>query len=110
MNPRNAPWTYLILGLALGCAPDRDKPVPAEEPRAEVAYRLDLPRVDGCELDFDLAVYKHRGVDLIRWDSAEAGCSGRGVVIRYLPRRIAIADVEALVRAHATRAERMEAR
>ena len=65
-----------------------DRPVPASEPRAEVALKLDLPRTSSCEEDFDLALYADPGVDFIAWARAESGCSGRSVRIRYLPRRL----------------------
>jgi hypothetical protein len=97
----------LCLGLAQGCAragaaprTGHDQPVPASEPRAEVALALDLPRTSSCEEDFDLALYAHPGVDFIAWTRAESGCSGRSVKIRYLPRRIEraalLAEVERL--------------
>jgi hypothetical protein len=86
----------LLVGLAQGCAranaadarTGHDEPVPANEPRAELRLTLDLPRTSTCEEDFDLALYRDRAVDLIEWGSAEPGCSGRRVKIRYLSRRI----------------------
>ncbi|MCC6213386.1 MAG: hypothetical protein IT376_00835 [Polyangiaceae bacterium] len=64
-----------------------DVPVPASEPREELAIRVTLPPGADCEERFDLALYEHRGVDLVTWDEAE-GCRGRTARIRFLPRRI----------------------
>lgn len=97
----------LCVALAQGCAragaaarTGHDRPVPASEPRAELALTLDLPRTSSCEEDFDLALYAHSGVDFIAWARAESGCSRRSVKIRYLPRRIErsalLAEVERL--------------
>jgi hypothetical protein len=95
------------VALAQGCAragagarTGHDQPVPASEPRAELALKLDLSRTSSCEEDFDLALYAHSGVDFITWTRAESGCSGRSVKIRYLPQRIEraalLAEVERL--------------
>lgn len=86
----------MCAGLAQGCAragsadarSGHDRPVPASEPRAELALRLDLPRSSSCEEDFDLALYADPGVDFIAWRGSDSGCSRRSVKIRYLPRRL----------------------
>jgi len=99
----------LCVGLAQGCARagaarfGHDQPVPASEPRAELALELDLPRTSSCEEDFDLALYEDTGVDLITWTRAEFGCSGRRVKIRYLPRRIERARLLARVESLASK-------
>lgn len=102
----------LCAGLAQGCAhaaagrrAGHDEPVPASEPRAELALKLDLPRTSTCEEDFDLALYRHTGVDFIAWTRAESGCSGRSVKIRYLPRRLERAELLVRVERLASRVQ-----
>lgn len=105
--------SLLCVGLAQGCARTggagarfgHDEPVPASEPRAELALRLDLPRTSSCEEDFDLALYRDSGVDFISWASAESGCSGRRVKIRYLPRRLSRARLLSRVERLASKVE-----
>lgn len=82
------------LAVACGAAgPSRpsasgwDEPVPASEPRQEARLRLTLPPSADCEERFDLALYEHRGVDLIQWDDTE-GCRSRTARVRFLPRRL----------------------
>jgi hypothetical protein len=72
-----------------------DRPVPADEPRAELRLDLELSASQDCEEAFDLALYGHEGVELIRWERADRACSGRSVTVRYLTRRI---TREALIR------------
>lgn len=79
-------------------APRHDLPVPPGEPRAELRLRVDLPPGAGCEEDFDLALYRDRGVDLIQWDERAGACAGRGVTIRYLTQRTSAAELLGAVR------------
>ena len=87
--------------------PAHDMPVPASERRAELRFRVDLIPAQGCEEAFDLALYKHLGVDLVQWDERAGECTGRVVTLRYLPRRLAEAELLAAVRALAAKAERL---
>jgi hypothetical protein len=70
-------------GAAAKSAADHDRPVPASEPREELALELDLEAASDCEERFDLALYQDRRVDLVAWDDGD-GCMRRAVVIRYL--------------------------
>lgn len=63
-----------------------DRPVPADEPRAELRLALDLPPASDCEERFDLELYRHTAVDLVAWEPG-SGCRGRRATVRYLPRR-----------------------
>jgi hypothetical protein len=78
-------------GAARAGAPDA--PVPASEPRALLRLVVDLDRAPDCEEAFDLALYKSRGVDLVSWDDRAGRCTGRVVVVRYLPRAMTADDV-----------------
>lgn len=72
-------------------APSWDAPLPANEPRAELALELDLEPVSDCDERFDLALYEERGVELLSWDQQgieSRGCSERRVRVRYVPGRI----------------------
>jgi hypothetical protein len=94
---------FLCAGCAAaGRAPDA--PVPADEPRAALRLRVDLPRAHDCEEAFDLAIYKSPAVDLVAWDGAAGRCEGREITIRYLPRR---ASREEIVRAATALAARV---
>ncbi len=82
--------------LFLGCAraaaapatPSHDAPVPADEPRAELAVAIELPPAPDCEERFDLALYQDPGVELIAWDERAGRCEDRRATIRYYPRRL----------------------
>ncbi len=90
----------LALLLVAGCGgqagsqvahPDptsHDEPVPAGVKRAQVGLLLSLPPAADCEEQFDLELYRERGVDMIDWDDGR-GCVERGVDITYLPERLA---------------------
>lgn len=90
-------------------APRHDLPVPAEEPRAELRLRVDLPPGAGCEEEFDLALYRDRGVDLIQWDERAGACAGRSVTIRYLTQRTSAAELLGAVRKLAATVEEIPA-
>jgi hypothetical protein len=79
-------------GKAACAAPQGpDAPVPDSEPRASLKVRVDLARKGGCDEAFELALYQHRGVDLVTWEGdpgAQAKCEGRVGTIRFLPKRI----------------------
>jgi hypothetical protein len=75
-------------------AGDFDRPVPPNEPRAELSLVLDLEPTQDCEERFDLALYQDRGVDLVRWDKGGSRCIGRNVTIVYLSAKL---DKEALL-------------
>ncbi|HET9929940.1 MAG TPA: hypothetical protein VFQ35_04600 [Polyangiaceae bacterium] len=85
----------LWVGALSACAPTRvaaapgshDRPVPADEPRAQLKLELDLPKTASCEEDFDLRLYANPAVDLIEWRGNGQKCSGRRVTISYLSRR-----------------------
>jgi hypothetical protein len=75
--------------VACAAAQLPDQPVPAGEPRATLAVKLDLPRAANCDEKFDLAIYEDRGVELVTWDGGGAGaCKGRRATIRYLPKKL----------------------
>jgi hypothetical protein len=74
-------------GAALGPA-DYDRPVPASEPRAELGLEVDLLPARDCEERFDLALYRHRAVDLIAWDPRRGRCIDRQLSVRYLSGQI----------------------
>ncbi len=65
-----------------------DAPVPATEPREQLAFELDLPTGPRCEEAFDLALYRDRAIELVTWDRAAHGCTGRTVQVRFLRARI----------------------
>ena len=96
-----------LIGCTMACgasplaaaAPRHDEPVAAAEPRESVRLRVDLPKTASCEETFDLALYAHRGIDLVEWVEPSSKCAGRTVTIRYLPRRITRAEVLDKVRA-----------
>lgn len=87
----------LLVGGCIGCATTvvrpttaavaHDEPVPDTVKRAKVGLVVDLNAAADCEMQFDLELYKDRGVDLIAWDRSR-GCSDRGVDIRYFPERL----------------------
>lgn len=120
MRHRN-PAKTLFAPVLLGCSalsacggtspvlggPTHDTPVPAEESRAELKLRVDLPLESACEESFDLALYKQEGVDLIQWDKG-AGCSGRTLRIRYLPKRLSQNALWEIVRKNAAKAEELK--
>ena len=87
-------------------AGDYDKPVPASEPRQELALLLELPAASDCEERFDLALYENRAIELVAWDEQAGGCVGREVTIRYLTSGLDQKAVLALAREHATSAEK----
>jgi hypothetical protein len=82
-----------------------DRPVPAGEPRSELHLRVDLAPAQGCEEAFDLAMYKDLGVDLVQWDTNTGACSGRAVVIRYLPKKTSAERVMGAARALAKKVD-----
>jgi len=97
----------ILLALASGCngaqgarpaTPDHDRPVPATEPRAELALTLDLEPLQDCEERFDLALYQDRRIDLVQWDGAKGACIGRRVTIRYLSAKLDRDELIRLVR------------
>ena len=65
-----------------------DQPVPPGEPRAELRLVVDLPPSSSCDEDFDLGLYRNRGVDLVQWDDQPGVCAARAITIRYLPNRL----------------------
>jgi hypothetical protein len=73
---------------AVRSAAERDTPVPAGEPRAELSVTVDLEPAQDCEERFDLALYRDRGIDLVTWDDAVGRCMGRTVTIRYLSAKL----------------------
>jgi hypothetical protein len=75
-----------------------DRPVPADEPRAELRLGLKLPASQDCEEAFDLALYRHEGVELIRWERADRACGDRSVTVRYLRRRVSKEELIRLAR------------
>jgi hypothetical protein len=87
---------WLACALFVGCTgsaqaqprDDHDRPVPPEEPRAELSLELDLPPSQECEERFDLALYQDRRVELVEWDEQSGDCTGRRVVVRYLSAKI----------------------
>jgi hypothetical protein len=81
--------------------PAHDTPVAADEPRAQVKIKIDLPPEQGCEEAFDLALYADRSVDLIEWDKNSGVCAGRAVTIRYLSKKTSPEAVVSAARAHA---------
>jgi hypothetical protein len=98
------------LGAAQGCgaaprnavsAGDYDRPVPASEPRKTVGLVLDLLPASDCEERFDLAIYAHRGIELVAWDEDAGACVARRVSIRYLTAKLDEAALMSLVREHA---------
>jgi len=107
----------VLLALVAGCngaqaaapaTPDHDRPVPASEPRAEVALVIDLGPSQGCEERFDLALYQDRRIELVQWDGAKGACSGRRVTIRYLSAKLDQTKLIGLVRKLAQRASLAE--
>lgn len=82
-----------------------DEPVAASEPRATVRLVVDLPPGSDCDETFDLALYAHRGVDLVMWDDPGPSCRARRLTIRYLPRRIERAALLERVRSSSARME-----
>ncbi|MGC4095219.1 MAG: hypothetical protein QM756_46320 [Polyangiaceae bacterium] len=102
MRSLTAFWLSIWVGSLSACAPARvaaapgafDKPVAANEARAQLKLELDLPKTASCEEDFDLSLYKEPSVDLVEWSGGGRKCSGRRVTIRYLPKRT---DVERLL-------------
>lgn len=82
--------------------PGPDAPVPASEPRGTVRYELDLEPGQGCEREFDLALYEDRRIDLLEWDDRD-GCRERRLSVRYFERKISKQQVRALVDDHATK-------
>ena len=113
------PWLAcagLSSALALGCGASgpslarpesSDQPVPPDEPRAELALRLDLEPTGDCEERFDLALYENRAVEMVAWDAHHERCEGRIAVIRYLSRHIDAEGVLEAVRALVLRSERL---
>jgi len=84
-------------------APPPDQPVPASEPRTEIAARVDLTPSRDCEEAFDLAVYQNRAIELIAWDERTGTCDGRRIDVRYLSRKIDRDGVVRTIRRHAER-------
>jgi hypothetical protein len=82
-----------------------DVPVPAGEPRQELHLRVELAPAQGCEEAFDLAMYKDLGVDLVQWDANVGACSGRVVVIRFLPKKTSAEKVMSAARALAKKVD-----
>jgi hypothetical protein len=74
-------------------APDYDRPVAADVPRAELRVAVDLEPSQDCEESFDLALYADRGIDLVSWDDAVGRCVGREVTIRFLTKSLSRAEV-----------------
>ena len=95
-------------GLRALAAPAHDLPVPKEEPRATLRLRLDLPRSSACEEAFDLALYQHKGVELVEWEGNVARCGGRTARIRYLPKKLGRDDLLKNIRKLAEKAEVVE--
>jgi hypothetical protein len=102
---------------ALGCAATGaselgpqlpDQPIPASEPRAELALRVDLPASRECEEALDLELYRNRAIELVRWDEKHGSCEGRRIVVRYLSRQLGAEQALALVRQHCSRASVVE--
>lgn len=101
--------------FALGCggadmtaaSPSHDMLVAADEPRAELALKIDLAPEQGCEEAFDLELYKDRGIDLVQWDASTGACRGRVVTIRYLSKKLSADAVFAAAGAHAVKVERV---
>jgi hypothetical protein len=106
---RTVRWTVVSLSLAAlgGCAhmsAGPDAPVPPAEPRATLLVRLDLWPAQRCQQEFDLLLYRNRGVDLVEWqaqrDVRRGDCDGRTAAIRYLPQRLLrvelLAEIERL--------------
>ncbi len=86
-------FTALILGTA-ACGGQEaknatfDTPIPSQERRASLRVVLDLPPISDCDERFDLSLYQDRGVELVAWEGAGHGCTGRVAKIRYVPGRI----------------------
>lgn len=92
-----------LLFFASGCAEGasssgHDAPVSPNEAREELVLVLDLPRSASCEEQFDLAIYRLRGVELVRWD-ASALCTQRRATIRFLPKLLPRSELLDRVRA-----------
>ncbi len=89
---RGSGWALLLVGCARAAAapatPSHDAPVPADEPRAELAVALELAPAPDCEERFDLALYVEPGVELVAWDGRTGRCEDRRATIRYYPRRL----------------------
>jgi hypothetical protein len=81
---------------------DHDRPIPADEPRADVTLQLDLPPSQACEEQFDLTLYQDRRIELIEWDEHGDACTDRAVKIRYLSSKIDKPQLLELVRKHAS--------
>ena len=78
--------------------PSHDRPVPADEPRAELHVAVDLPSETACEEDFDLALYRDLSIDLVTWEPPVGECGIRTLTVRYLPRRASEAAVMNAIR------------
>jgi len=101
--------------LLAGCSvshvgPAFDIPIPAGEVRDSLELKLTLEPRQDCEESFDLALYQHRGIELIRWDRPQGPgrCEGRRATIRYIPARIQRAQVIRLCRTAARQVEQVE--
>lgn len=81
-----------------------DQPVPPTESRETLGFVVQLKPGPSCEEEFDLALYAHRGVDLIQWDGRTGQCRDRQVQIRYLPRRIGREELIQAVQRHTAKA------
>lgn len=118
LKARTLPLLAALAALAAACggaaqepaSPSFDRPVPASEQRAEMRLRIDLAPAQRCEEAFDLALYQNRGIDLIEWDENTGACAGRGVVIRYLPRRTSEDEILKAARGLAQKVERAAAK
>ena len=75
-----------------------DAPIAASEPRAQLRVIVALtPRV-GCDEAFELALYPHRGVELVTWAPTPSplpvgSCRELRATVRYLPRQLSRADL-----------------
>lgn len=101
--PTRLPFTFsyaVALTFVIGACGGRgarsshDAPIPPGEPRTELRIIVDLVSRPGCDEVFDLALYEHRGVDLVTWEAMqdsglpEGSCRARHAVVRYVPGRI----------------------
>jgi hypothetical protein len=97
--------SMLLAGCTAGFGAASDTPVLPTEARDTVRLRIELPAVHSCEQAFDLALYRDRGVDLVEWDRHHRSCSGRVVLVRYLPARVDRATLVAAAQRLAIRVE-----
>ena len=75
-----------------------DAPIAASEPRAQLRVVVALaPRV-GCDEAFELALYPHRGVELVTWERTASplpvgSCRELRATVRYLPKQLSRARI-----------------